>query len=63
MNNERYGVMPATCTHCGEKFAVHVAFKAGSAQMADQSVLCSNCQKYFEVMVPDRIIGGPYTVA
>jgi hydrogenase maturation factor HypF (carbamoyltransferase family) len=63
MSNERYSVMPATCTHCGEKFTVCVASRAGAAQMADQLVLCSNCEKHFEVMLPDRIISGPYAAA
>jgi hypothetical protein len=60
MADERFVVMTVECTHCKTNQTVRVAAKPGFAQMGDQSVRCINCKEEFAVMVPDRIIGGPF---
>lgn len=60
MADERFVVMTVECQHCKTKQAIHVAAKPGFAQMANQTISCINCRKDFDVMVPDRIIGGPF---
>lgn len=62
MADEGFVVMTVTCTHCKTKQAVHVAANPGFAQMGDQTVPCINCKQEFAVMVPDRIVGGPFAV-
>lgn len=62
MTDERFVVMTVECNHCKTKQSVHVAAKPGFAQMGDQSVSCISCKKQFDVMVPDRIIGGPFAI-
>ena len=56
----RYVIMTIKCPHCNTKQNVHVAAKPGFAQMSDQRVRCIKCKKEFPVMVPDRIIAGPF---
>ncbi len=60
MAGERFVVMTVECKHCKTQQAVHVAAKPGSAQMGDQTIPCVKCKKSFDVMVPDRIVGGPF---
>ena len=55
-----YVSMTVTCTHCGAKQVVRVAAQTGFAQMSNQAVLCVKCKKEFDVMVPDKIVGGPF---
>lgn len=62
MADEPYVVMTVECKHCKTRQAVHVAAKPGFGGMGDQLVSCISCKKQFDVMVPDRIIGGPFAV-
>ncbi len=61
MADERVVVMTVECRHCKAKQAVHVAARTGFVQMGDQTIACSQFQKDFHVMIPDRIIAGPFT--
>jgi hypothetical protein len=61
-HGERYVVMTAECPHCKTKQKVHVAARTGFAQMGEQLIACIKCKKYFDVMFPDSIIGGPFPV-
>jgi hypothetical protein len=56
----RYVPMPVTCTSCNEKQIVHIAATTGFSQMGDQEVECLKCKDVFRVMVPARIIAGPF---
>jgi len=56
----RYDVMTVECRYCKTEQTVHVAARTGAAQYAAQMILCINCEKYFDVMVPDKIVGGPF---
>jgi hypothetical protein len=60
MADERYVVMMVECQHCKAKQKVHVAVRAGFAQMGSQTIPCIKCEKDFDVMVPDKIVGGPF---
>jgi len=55
-----YVAMPVECPHCKTKQTVHVAAKPGFAQMGDQTITCVQCRKDFPVLVPDKIVGGPF---
>jgi hypothetical protein len=60
MADERYVVMTVECQHCKTKQKVHVAARTGFAQLGSQTIPCTKCKKDFDVMVPDRIVGGPF---
>jgi transcription elongation factor Elf1 len=55
-----YVVVPITCPQCQQKQVVHVRARNGFAQMGGQTVRCVECERVFEVMVPDQIVGGPF---
>jgi ribosomal protein S27E len=55
-----YIAVTVSCGHCQEEQVVHVQARTGFWSMAHQSVKCLKCEKDFEVMVPDAIIGGPF---
>jgi hypothetical protein len=58
----RYVPMPVTCTSCNEKQTVHIPASTGFSQMVDQEVECLKCHNIFLVMLPDRIIAGPFPI-
>lgn len=60
MADERFVVMTVECQNCKTKQRVHVAARTGIAQTGNQTIRCINCEKYFDVMVPDKIIRGPF---
>jgi len=62
MADERYAVMTVECQRCKTKQKVHVAARSGFAQMGSQTIPCIKCEKDFDVMVPDKIIRGPFPV-
>jgi hypothetical protein len=51
---------PVSCQHCQQKQVVQVLAGAGPAGTSDQLIACLNCKKDFPVMLPDRIVGGPF---
>jgi hypothetical protein len=55
-----YVVMAVACTHCREKQRVHVAARPGFNGPGAQTVACIKCEGDFDVMVPDKIVGGPF---
>jgi hypothetical protein len=54
--------IPISCPHCKQEQIVHIHARTGFLQIADQTVRCANaeCGKYFDVLLPDEIIGGPF---
>jgi hypothetical protein len=56
----RFVVMTIECPDCKEKQKVHVAVNLGPGQMPNQYVFCINCDSEFDVMLPDKIVGGPF---
>lgn len=52
--------MTISCDHCLQQQIVHMQARTGFWQMAHQSVKCVRCEKYFDVMIPDAIIAGPF---
>jgi hypothetical protein len=62
MTDEHYIVMTVECPGCKTKQKVHVAARSGFAQMGSQTIPCIKCEKDFDVMVPDKIIRGPFPV-
>jgi hypothetical protein len=48
------------CPRCHTKQIVHVAVREGSSQVGDQRIPCAGCRGVFNVMVMDRIVGGPF---
>jgi hypothetical protein len=55
-----YVLMSIVCPHCRQKQVVQVRARTGFSQMADQIVCCAECRQDFSVMVPDKIVGGPF---
>ena len=55
-----YIPMTISCDHCLQEQIVHMQAKTGFWQMAHQPIKCVRCEKYFEVMIPDAIIAGPF---
>ena len=55
-----YVALTITCDHCRKEQVVHVRPGGGFWSTAHQSVLCLSCGKYFYVMLPEAIIGGPF---
>ena len=55
-----YVVMTVSCGNCQEEPVVYVQACTGSRSTAHQSVECLRCGQYFEVVLPDAIIGGPF---
>jgi transcription elongation factor Elf1 len=49
-----------SCHLCKQEQVVHIRARTGSWSMAHQSVRCVKCEQYFDVMIPDAIIGGPF---
>jgi len=59
----RYVIMTISCSEfdCQERQVIHVRARAAFAQIGPQVVECLKCHKSFEVMIPDEIIGGPFS--
>jgi hypothetical protein len=55
-----YVVMTAECRHCKTKQTVHVAACTGVGMIGNQTIRCINCDHQFDVMLPDKIVGGPF---
>lgn len=49
-----------SCSHCEQEQVVHIRARTGSWSMAHQSVECVKCDQYFDVMISDAIIAGPF---
>jgi hypothetical protein len=55
-----YIAVSVSCGHCRQEQVVHIEDRMGFWSMAHQSVKCLKCEKEFEVMVADAIVGGPF---
>ena len=60
MADERYVVMTVECPRCKTKQKVHVNARVGISQMGGQAIPCLKCDHHFNVMVPDKILRGPF---
>jgi transcription elongation factor Elf1 len=49
-----------SCSQCEQEQVVHIRVRTGSWSMAHQSVKCVKCDQYFDVMISDVIIAGPF---
>lgn len=54
------GIRTIECEHCKAKQTVHTAGNFGAGQYGPQNLRCVACQKSFEVMLPEKIVGGPF---
>jgi transcription elongation factor Elf1 len=59
-SKQSYIPMTILCDCCRQEQVVHMRARTGSWQMAHQSVKCVKCGQYFDVMIPDVIIAGPF---
>jgi hypothetical protein len=59
-NESSFRVISVECPHCKVKQKVHVAGRPGIAQTGSQYLSCINCDSEFDVMLPDKIVGGPF---
>jgi DNA-directed RNA polymerase subunit M/transcription elongation factor TFIIS len=55
-----YVAIPVSCPSCQAKQTVHIVAQTGFSQMSDQTVTCKKCNEVFIVIVPARIIDGPF---
>jgi len=58
--DERYLVMRVECSRCKTKQKVHVNARIGFAQIGDQAVVSLQRDNPFKVILPDKIIRGPF---
>jgi len=49
-----------SCGLCKQEQIVHIKTQSGTWSMAHQKVKCAKCEEYFDVMLPDIIIAGPF---
>jgi transcription elongation factor Elf1 len=47
------------CTHCRQEQRVHTRILTGNWSGALQWVKCLKCREYFDVVIPNAIIGSP----
>jgi hypothetical protein len=60
MADERYVVMTVECPTCKTKQKVHVDARTGPSQIGDQTIPCIKCTNRFKVVIPNKIIRGPF---
>jgi len=58
--NDHYIVVTVECSRCKIKQKVHIADSRTRAPIAPQMIPCINCDNPFKVVVPDRILRGPF---
>jgi predicted Zn finger-like uncharacterized protein len=56
----RHVEMTVECRHCKTKQIVHVAASTGRGMTGNQTIRCINCDRQFDAMLPDEIVGGPF---
>ena len=56
-----YTVATVSCGHCNQEQVVQILARSGFWLRVRQSVKCLNCGQEFEVILPDAIIGGPFS--
>ncbi len=59
-SEERYVVITVECQHCKTKRTVHVSASTAVGVMGNQTIPCITCAKYFVVVAPNKIMGGPF---
>jgi transcription elongation factor Elf1 len=57
-----YVEIQLTCPHCQIKNTVHVLYMSGFSQPETEMIACKKCDKGFEAMVPNKIVGGPFLI-
>jgi hypothetical protein len=60
MVNEPHIVVPICCSQCKQEQVVQVRARTGFGAMSPQTVRCIKCERDFDVMLPDQILGGPF---
>lgn len=58
----RYVIMTEKCPYCNTKHRVHVSAGVGTVQVSEQTILCLNCNKPFNKVLPGEILRGPFPV-
>jgi len=48
--------MTAECGQCKTKQTVHVAVRSGLGMTGSQMIRGINCEKFFDVILPDKIV-------
>jgi hypothetical protein len=57
-----YVVIIVECQYCKTKQTVHVSTHTSFGMMGNQTIPCITCAKYFVVMAPNKIVGGPFPI-
>jgi transcription elongation factor Elf1 len=55
-----YVVVKLECPRCKTQQKVHIAAGLGLRQTGGERISCINCDHYFKVPIPDKIIRGPF---
>lgn len=63
MPNQPFIVIPVKCSNCGAKQVVRMRARAGFSQYGPQAINCVACEREFEALIPDQILGGPFPPA
>lgn len=60
MANSHYVVVSVECPRCKTVQKLHIAAWTEAAQLASDRVPCVNCGDRFKVMLPEKIVAGPF---
>jgi hypothetical protein len=55
-----YVVMPLECPFCQEQQNLHLRARTGPVHLSEETIKCVKCELDFKILVPDKIIGGPF---
>ena len=58
----QFVVMAIKCPRSKTKQKVHVGANLIPSPMPNQYLFCVNCDREFDVVLPDKIVGGPVPV-
>lgn len=60
MASSHYVVVSVECPRCKTRQKLHVAAWTESARLESDRVPCINCGEHFKVMLPEKIVAGPF---
>ena len=61
MAGDRFVIVTIECLHCKTKQTIHVVARLND-DPRELRIMCSECEKEFTVLLPGKIVGGPFRV-
>src|ERR1700688_3292766 len=59
-SKKRYVVVTLQCPRCKTRQEGHIVARARFGQAGGERISCINCDNHFKVLVPDKILRGPF---